>query len=122
MIDPEKLESIDKVPIPKTRNKIHSFFGQINFIRKFISNFVEMTIPITRMLKKDLIIKWEEKSIQDFTEIKETLKNTPLLAAPNYKMTFQIFSFTSKNTIVFVLLQKDEEGNERYIAFFSKSL
>ncbi|KAH9292066.1 hypothetical protein KI387_042748, partial [Taxus chinensis] len=122
MIDPERVEAINKVPIPRTKKGIQSFFGQINFIRRFVSNFAELTIPITSMLKKDQVIKWEEVSIQAFNGIKEALKHAPVLAAPNYKKPFQVFSFASENTIASVLLQKDDEGAERPIAFFSKAL
>ncbi|KAH9311419.1 hypothetical protein KI387_026454, partial [Taxus chinensis] len=41
---------------------------------------------------------------------------------PNYKRRFQIFSFASGYIIASFLLQKDENGAERPIAFFSKAL
>ncbi|KAH9303797.1 hypothetical protein KI387_008201, partial [Taxus chinensis] len=88
----------------------------------FVSNFAEITLPITRMLKKDQVIRWEEAAIQAFEGIKDALKHAPVLAAPNYKRPFQIFSFASEYTIASVLLQKDENGDERPISFFSKAL
>lgn len=121
MIDLERVEAISKVPIPRTKKGIQSFFGKINFIRRFISKFSELTIPITNMLKKYQSIKLEEDAIQVFIGIKEALKNTPVLAPPNYKKAFQMFFFSSENTIALVLLQKDDEGVERPIYFFSKA-
>jgi hypothetical protein len=44
------------------------------------------------------------------------------LASPDYTKEFQIFSFASEHTIKVVLLQKNKEGFEQPIAFFSKSL
>jgi hypothetical protein len=44
------------------------------------------------------------------------------LASPDYTKEFQIFSFASEHTIATILLQKNEEGFEQPIAFFSKSL
>jgi hypothetical protein len=44
------------------------------------------------------------------------------LAIPDYTKYFFIFSFASKETIVSVLLQKNEEGHEKPIAFFSRAL
>ena len=55
MIDPERVEAINKVPIPRTKKRIQYFFGQINFIRRFVSKFAEFTLPITKMLKKDQV-------------------------------------------------------------------
>ena len=44
------------------------------------------------------------------------------MASPDYTKEFFIFSFSSEETIVVVLLQKNEEGHEKPIAFFSRSL
>ena len=42
------------------------------------------------------------------------------MISPDYQKPFQIFSFASSSTIVVVLLQKNEEGKEQPVAFFSK--
>lgn len=34
-IGPKKIAAIDKIQIPKTVKSIQSFFGQINFVRRF---------------------------------------------------------------------------------------
>jgi hypothetical protein len=50
------------------------------------------------------------------------LSEAPVLVCPNYSKDFLIFSFTSRNTIVVVLLQKNDENYEQTIALFSKIL
>jgi hypothetical protein len=50
------------------------------------------------------------------------LVEAPVLVTPDYAKEFFIFSFTSEETNVAVLLQKNEEGHEQPIAFFSKPL
>ena len=45
-----------------------------------------------------------------------------VLVSLDYAKEFFIFSFTSEETIVVVLLQNNEEGHEKPIAFFRKSL
>jgi hypothetical protein len=45
-----------------------------------------------------------------------------VLASLDYTKEFFIFSFASEHTITVVLLQKSEEGFEKPMAFFSKSL
>jgi hypothetical protein len=45
-----------------------------------------------------------------------------MLVSSNYNQDFQIFSFASKDTIVGVLLQKNDENMEQPIAFMSKAL
>ena len=50
------------------------------------------------------------------------LTRTPVLTSPKFDRDFIIFSFASEHTIAVVLLQKDDQGCEKPIAFFSKSL
>ena len=45
-----------------------------------------------------------------------------MLISPNFEKDFHIYSFASENTIVGVLLQKNEEGFEQPIAFYRKTL
>jgi len=46
----------------------------------------------------------------------------PVLVSPKYDREFIIFYFTSHETIVVFLLQKNDEGYEQPISFFSKAL
>lgn len=50
------------------------------------------------------------------------LTRTPVLTSPQFDRDFIIFSFASEHTIAAVLLQKDDQGCEKPIAFFSKAL
>jgi hypothetical protein len=36
-MDPERVEAIQKVPLPQTKKALQSFLGQINFVRRFHS-------------------------------------------------------------------------------------
>lgn len=97
---------------------IQSFFGKIKFLRRYVINFVEISRPISKNFKKGPEIKWTEEPSMVFNEIKKSIKDAPILRAPNYSMPMHIFSFASFHTIVVVLLQKNEEGFEQPIAFF----
>jgi hypothetical protein len=46
-IDPAKVEAIKKIPLPKDKKALQSFFGQINFVRRFIPNLSRLLIPLT---------------------------------------------------------------------------
>jgi hypothetical protein len=52
-IDPKRVEEIKLITLPRNKKEIQSFIGRINFLRKFVPNFVEMIRCITNMLKKD---------------------------------------------------------------------
>jgi hypothetical protein len=91
-------------------------------LRRFIPNFVEIVKLITDMLRKNSEVKWTTEAKASFTHIKKVISEAPVLANPDYLKDFLIFSFASEHRLVVVLLQKNEEGFEQPIAFFSKSL
>ena len=85
-------------------------------------NFAEIVKLITDMLKKDSEVKWKSEAKASFQCINKLIRETPVLASPDYTKEFLIFSFASEHTIATVLLQKNEQSFERPIAFFSKSI
>jgi hypothetical protein len=74
------------------------------------------------MLKKDVKIKWDSESRQSFEQVKRALTEAPVLISPDFTKDFYLFSFAFEHTIAAVLLQKNNEGYEQPIAFFSKAL
>jgi hypothetical protein len=57
-IDPSRVEAIHTLSLPRSRKEVQAFLGKINFLRRFISNFVELVKHITTMLKKGNEVKW----------------------------------------------------------------
>lgn len=74
------------------------------------------------MLKKGDEIKWTNEAIEAFMSIKRSIKEAPVLKYPNFSKPFQVFSFASYHTIAAYMLQKNDEGHEQPVAFFSKTL
>ena len=121
-IDPERVVAIDKVPMPRNVKGIQYFFGQVNSLRRFVTNFAKISRPISKMLKKGAIINWDGEPSQAFHDIKTTIKNAPVLRTLDYTKPMHIFSSASFHTVATILLQKNEEEFEQPISFFNKSL
>jgi hypothetical protein len=119
-IDPKRVESVKKLSLPRSKKDIQSFLGTINFIRRFIENFAELTKHITCMLRKNSEVRCTEEAKHSFNAIKESIITTPVLISPNFDREFYIFSFASKDTIAVVLLQRNVDDQEHPVAFFSK--
>jgi hypothetical protein len=45
-IDPERIKPISQLPLPHNKKAMQSFFGRINFVRKFTPYFTEMVKPL----------------------------------------------------------------------------
>jgi hypothetical protein len=103
-IDPKRVEAIKNMSLPRSKKEIQSFLGTINFVRRFIVNFVELTEHITAMLRKDSEVKWTEAARHSINAIKEAITTTPVLISLNFSNVFYIFSFASSDTIATVQL------------------
>lgn len=121
-IDLDRIQAILQVPHPRNVKELQSFLGKINFLRRFIPNLAELIRLLNNMLKKDSKVKWTMEAKQTFEDIKRALTNTPVLTSPRFDQDFIIFSFAFEHTIAVVLLQKDDQGCEKLIAFFSRAL
>ena len=111
-IDPERVEAIKKIPLPKNVKALQSLNGHINFNRRFIPNLAEVMKPMQALLKKNAKFVWTTEGRKAFESIK----------SPDYAKDFMIFSFAFEDTIAGVLLQKNIEGFEKPIAFMSRAL
>jgi hypothetical protein len=40
---------------------MQSFFGKINFVRKFTPDFTETIKPLQKMIHKDVEFKWDDE-------------------------------------------------------------
>jgi hypothetical protein len=121
-IDPARVEAIHRLSIPRSKKDIQSLLGKINFVRRFIPNFVESVKHITSMLKKGSEIKWKDNERSSFQDIKKDIMESPTLISPYYTKNFYIFSFSSYDMVATVLLQKDDESLDHPVAFFNKTL
>ena len=106
-IDPRRVEAIQTLYFPRSKKEVQSFLGKINFIIRFIPNFVELVKHITTMLRKGSEVKWTAESINYFGQIKRDLTEAHVIIIPNYSKEFLIFYFASSNTLVVVFLQKN---------------
>ena len=92
---------------------------KINFLRWFILDFARFTLPINKLLRKDANFEWSQQAKEAFNEIKEWIAKALVLAGANFDKDFLIYSYSSEEAYTAMLMQKDDEHNEKPIAFLS---
>ena len=92
-IDRDRVKEIMKVELPRSKNQVHPFISQVNFLRRFILNFVEILRSVTNMLRNDSDIKWTVEANKYFTNINKGITEAPVLFSPNILKYFIVFSF-----------------------------
>lgn len=120
--DPEKVDAIRRIPIPKSVREVRSFLGTAGWYRRFIRNFSTMTASLTDLIKKGIKFKVTDEAMESFNKLKHALTTAPILAHPDFRERFYIQCDASNYGVGAVLFQLDKQKNERPIAFFSQKL
>jgi hypothetical protein len=74
------------------------------------------------MLKKDVDYKWTKERNDAFRKNKEVIVKASTLQSPNFEKDFILFTFSFDHSIVVVLTQEDEVGEEFSVSFMSTGL
>jgi hypothetical protein len=121
-IDLERIKSIAQLPLSHKNKAMQSFFGQINFVRKFTPNFKEIIKPLQKMIRKDAKFKWDDERKDAFNNIKAAISQAPVLRSLDFNRDFFIYTFSSDQFLYVVLTQKDDGNNEAPVSFMSTNL
>ena len=121
-IDRGRVEAIKAIVLPHNKKAMQSFLGNINFVRRFISDSTEIVKPLQEMIKKDSNFKWSKEGKEAFDKIKEAIAEARTLRSPNFDNEFILYTFASNHSIVVVLTQKNEDEEEFLVSFMSTRL
>lgn len=102
-IDPKRVEVVKIFALPSSKIVVHSFFGKVNFLRRFVLDFVEKTHHIVNIMKGKTTFHWTPKGKASFDEIKEAIVHAPVLLCPNYTKDFIMCSYDSDHTFAILV-------------------
>lgn len=69
-VDNDKVNAIERWPIPTNLRDLRGFLGITGYYRKFISRYAKIAAPLTNQLKKDNF-GWSMESTRSFQALKE---------------------------------------------------
>jgi hypothetical protein len=121
-IDPKRIKAITQLPLPHNKKAMQSFFGKINFVRKFTPDFAEIIKPLQKMIHKDSEFKWDDEQKDAFNNIKAAISWAPILRSPDFNRDFNPYTFASDQFLAVVLTQKDDDNNEAPVPFMSTNI
>jgi hypothetical protein len=121
-IDPEKIAPILNYPQPKTVREVRRLVGASSWFRKFIKNFSTLVAPITDLISNNKKkINWTPEAQEAFEKLKTSLVTAPVLAAPNFTISFSVHCDASDVGLAGVLMQRYADG-DKVVAYFSRKL
>ena len=127
-MDPKKIKAIQDWTCPKTVTDVRSFLGFTNYYRLFINGYAKVAKPLNVLVSdenanhKKALVEWMDECQVAFDKLKELCTSTPILAYADYKKPFELQMDASDLGLGVVLYQKDGEGQQRVIAYASRSL
>jgi hypothetical protein len=113
----KSMKAIDEVVPPTNLKEVQSLLGKVNFVRRFISNLSQKVLPFSPLLriKKYQKFVWGDEQQKAFDEIKQYMKEPPVLVPPQLNKPFKLYVAVDTQTIGSALIQ-EFEGKERIVA------
>jgi hypothetical protein len=119
--DLEKLKAVREWPTAKKKHEIRSFLGLCTYYRRFIPGFANIENPLNKLTEQKQTFQWTSEVEAAFKTLKGALCTAPILAYPQPGERF-IVDTDASNVGIGAVLSEVQDGQERIIAYYSKTL
>ena len=82
--------------------------GLAGYYRRFVQDFVKIATPLTKLTRENEKFEWNEKCERSFQELKARLVSAHVLALPDNRGDFVIYSDVSLKGLGCVLMQHEK--------------
>ena len=120
----KKAKTIISTKAPQNKKELQKFIGQVNYLRRFISNLAGKTKISSYLIKPKEVeeFKWEEQHQTTFDGIKGYLSKPPVLMPPLKGWLLKLYLSVAKKSIGSLLEQNNVEGHEQVVYYLSMVL
>lgn len=118
----KKVEAIRNAPAPENQQQLRSFLGMVNYYAKFVSNYSMITHPLNELLRDGVKWKWGTEEQEAFTKLKDRLAKAPVLMHFSEELLLKLDTDASNYGVGAVISHILPNGEERPIAFASRTL
>jgi hypothetical protein len=117
--DPDKVRVIQTLEPPRTTKEVQIFMGHMNYYRRFIKGYVDMSRPIYGLMHNP---EWTQECEIAFQQLKRGLSTAPILKGSNWEKEFHVHTDASAYAIGCVLTQPGESKLDYPVYFASRQL
>ena len=122
-IDPDKIAGLQDWPtVLKDLKQLRTTLGITGYHRRFVKGYAEIAKPLTELTKKDVPFEWTNQHTKAVETLIKIITSGPVLKCPDPEKPFELEVDASSFAIGAVLIQKDEQGVDRQVGYFSKAL
>ncbi|GJX99904.1 reverse transcriptase domain-containing protein [Tanacetum coccineum] len=124
MVCPDKVEAVLSLPSPKCLKDVQRLNGKLASLNRFLSKSAERSLPFFKTLKKctkKSDFQWTTEAETAFQQMKKSIAELPMMAAPQEKEELIIYLAAAKEAISAVLMT-ERDGKQIPIYFVSRAL
>lgn len=125
-VSTDRIQAITQLPTPTCIKDLRSVLGMVNFVRRFIKDYAEITAPLVLLTGKDFVLKsrfkkaWSTEQDNAFERIKRVLSSAPVLHFPDFSREFVVHTDASELGAGAFLAQPTPDGKDlEVIAYYS---
>lgn len=118
----DKIKAIVEAPVPTDTTQLRSFLGLINYYARFVPNMSTLLHPLNALLHKGVKWEWSRKCDEAFQKAKEQLSSKSVLTHYNPRLPVILACDASPYGVGAVISHRLPNGEERPIAFASRTL
>ena len=97
------------MPAPRSPKEVKQFLGLAGYYHKFIPRFSDLSRPLTRLTRKNVLFEWTKECQACFELLKEKLCTYPISWYPDPNKSYILFTDASKYGWAGVLTQPYED-------------
>jgi hypothetical protein len=120
-MDKNKVQTILDWPEPRKIKDVQSFLGFANFYRRFIRNYSDLTVPLTRLTRKNIPWNFDTKARDAFESLKKAFTSAPVLVHWNPDSKLIVETDASDYALAAILSLYTPDGELHPVAFHSRS-
>src|SRR6267154_1965864 len=121
-MSPDKIQTVCDWPEPRKVKDIQSFLGFANFYRRFIYNYSDIVVPLTRLTRKDTPWNFTDDCRRAFTALKTAFTTAPVLTHWMPDVPIVVETDASNYAIAGILSVQCPDNELRPVAFYSRTL
>ena len=118
----KKVQAIRDAPRPENQQQLRAFLGMINYYAKFISKYAMITHPLNQLLHAGVKWHWTLEQDKAFNELKNKLSTAPVLIHYSADLPLKLDTDASNYGVGAVISHILPNGEERPIAYASRTL
>ena len=115
------VRAVVEAPPPSNVRELRSFLGTTGWFIRFVPAYASVVRPMADLLKKDRPFQWSEEQQAAFTKVKQLISTSPVMRPFDPHLPTIVTSDASDRGAGAVLTQIQPGGEERPVAYWSRS-